>query len=1655
MFPNYILLIQKLKDMPTIDDLLLKQNNPEQIERTRFIPDKQKLTAEEWNALCQMVRENSASVKTILFNGRTFSPDELGKVTINENNPYRIIVDTTQIAAIPQNVSDTNVVVGIKARSIKVDDYGETELLESLVLKLETLVKGTQNTWRTYEFRFNANSSDWYMLDLSPYLVSGDNTIRFQVIGDNSMSDKIGRTINVVNLTLQSNNDFSNAFTGNILNLQYLVGGDINKHAIFDFGYTDDRGRWNSVYTETKEIGTDTFMSLPGKTFTFTDPLVMTNGLHTVRVKLESIPAAQNEGILETDTIESQYMVIQPNTQVSPMVIINNIHNEVDNNTEVALFDYAAYTAGSDSISVYFVIRDILTSQVLAVYEREVESFNTDTLRVELNLELDPSVTNLQTEILTLDGDDPSTATALAQPTYILIHNYSNLSFSNGADFVLSPASRSNNTGQKIINVVTGEEVTSHWENFDMITDGYVPVPKYVDGTISSDKLGALHIPAGRKIRLEYNPLDAFINSQEADSGPNSLVNKSVTLEIDFRTYNILDEDEPVINLSTQRTVGENTDIWGLEIKAMEACLMTKGKRLRMNQNVFWAEEKRTRLTINIVYGLNPDNDPLLGRLNYVRMFIDDTIEREFTYEANDRFLEDDLQLVLGADNVDLDIFGIRCYKTGLSIKDVMQDYVAGLSTISEKNEWKRKNDILGSDGNIDFDKAVAAGYNVILHTGTLPKYGMADKGKCFVDSLLIHINGDEKRSGTLYNLDGQGQGNTAMTYYDWNQQYKVRKGKSDGTNTRWEQEYLEPGETPLNFGTSGYQIQNGESKNTKMVGKINFASSMQGHKMGATIMFDEIFKDLIGRGQMSQPGQMMDGNHPEGENPRIAVYAKPFLFFHRATPTEENPNPTKVFKYLMTFGSAKGDKGEYGYNNKTQQMFWVEGTDNTVPLALFCIPWNEDITYDTSEEQRESWMYNGAKQITFRLGVVDEVTINGVKTELPRDTEPGFAGIDYDQLYDIENNRVVDFSSIRSVNASAGTVTLDDYSTVKCDYEINRVSNYLNRVKYEIIGGKLANEDNIEELNLDAPVKRKIGGIKPFFNFAYLHNTTIIRFYDGTLSQLNNGEARAQSDTEGELEAPQTLNRVYWLSSGANKYRMYRYDYPNRTWIDAGVNKEPIKLNDLCQTYYDEIQTRKVVNSNNNLTNPSSWPSEGYLSNKNRYAKEIMERHFVENAGDYFHVDDALYHSCFIKLVAGTDNRAKNTFYYVDPVTLKLRWMQDDLDTIIKTNNLGQQRKPYYVEEHDSYDGPDAQAYIEATGTSFYWQGENNGFYNIVETAFATDMSSKMYQIFSSMRSLSRGREAFDYFIDRILYAQNYFPATAYNEFTRLVYERASIAQSANNIGYPTYTNTNADALSQSNGTQRWSEYQWIKDRMIYLSSWCEYGEFVPGTGASTDLSFRATTGNYSFTLTPAKWLYPRIAIGSSNFPSGINRVRVPAKEQRIFNIGENIGDTTISIHGIHYFYDIGDMNIPVDRMQQQSFTFHGKRLQRIVINPNGTDANAFVTGLIIVGDDCRNIKEFVVRGVTTLTTATDLSGCTKIEKIDMRGSTTSSIKLPDGASLKQVYYPATIDSLVIKDKPQLVTVVFEGVSNLETVDVQRVRNEIAEQVIAILENL
>ena len=135
----------------------------------------------------------------------------------------------------------------------------------------------------------------------------------------------------------------------------------------------------------------------------------------------------------------------------------------------------------------------------------------------------------------------------------------------------------------------------------------------------------------------------------------------------------------------------------------------------------------------------------------------------------------------------------------------------------------------------------------------------------------------------------------------------------------------------------------------------------------------------------------------------------------------------------------------------------------------------------------------------------------------------------------------------------------------------------------------------------------------------------------------------------------------------------------------------------------------------------------------------------------------------------------------------------------------------------------------------------------------------------------------------------------------------------------------------------------------------------------------------------------------------------------------------------------DIGDMNIGLSS-EQGTFSLSGKRLQRIGINELGTDVNQFLATSIVISNAV-NIKELVIRNVGTVSGAISLSKCTRLEKIDLRGTSFSIVELPASENLEEVRMPATLTELVVKAQSNLETLTLEGSDYLAAVEIDQDR--------------
>ena len=455
------------------------------------------------------------------------------------------------------------------------------------------------------------------------------------------------------------------------------------------------------------------------------------------------------------------------------------------------------------------------------------------------------------------------------------------------------------------------------------------------------------------------------------------------------------------------------------------------------------------------------------------------------------------------------------------------------------------------------------------------------------------------------------------------------------------------------------------------------------------------------------------------------------------------------------------------------------------------------------------------------------------------------------------------------------------------------------------------------------------------------------------------------------------------------------RYNPITQTWVNAGITKE----GEDYAALNIKSQTGIVPSGDKDADNTAfiNW----------RVAD------FKAKISNYYNVNDVLYCMAFLKMIAAADNRCKNTYEYLDPITLKICMAQDDLDTIFLTDNVGRKTKPYYVEEHDK------------NGSNFYWNGEDNVFYNLMEQAFSLEYKAMMKTILDKMASTEFGGSAQEC-LDRYFFSiQKYFPSVAFNETARLLYEEASVKQASGE-----YKN-GTPAITQSLGDQLQAEMQWWKRRLPYLQSLASSNPFY--VRSKDSLGFRSvlTTASgrpsYTFDLIPWQWLYPKIGVGQS---MGADTTRVKAKETYKTSTINTDGNTDTFIYGANYYTSFGEF---ADKSIGETFELSGERLLEFSADSRKISGTMQFRP-IAMKVSCPNLRKLTLYGVSTLAGNLNLSGCSKLEAVDLRGTNLNTVVFPATSTLKEISIP-NVSSLSILGCQALERVYFESLSNMVSI--------------------
>ena len=1028
-----------------------------------------------------------------------------------------------------------------------------------------------------------------------------------------------------------------------------------------------------------------------------------------------------------------------------------------------------------------------------------------------------------------------------------------------------------------------------------------------------------------------------------------------------------------------------------------------------------------------------------------LRVFVNGSINREIQINPEELRDENGFKWQICPNSSDLNLYIFRTYTRALTYAEIQKNFISSRTTAAEKKAIYDRNDILSADGRVSFYKSMLK-HNVIVFV--LPKddkplfYGnkdVAGDGKSKATILVRYKNEDYKNyNGRFTGGKYKAQGSSAKKYMFHNTQYSKGVFLSE--------EQIAAGAT-IEEGSSKYALPTDpeQIKAKKLVGKVNYASSMQSHKQGATKLYDLAYKEIFPEGTLYNGGKK-------------ACIEEAFMYFYYNvdddskldTITIEDLFTTKTINNIVvaedsdvkffgfqTWGSAKADDPTYGYDEeKFPEYVLFEGADNGSPGANFKQPWAAYQTWDSLKTKKENQSTTGAiKQQPKSVTLTDFTTgllIEGETIQFENDTDP--LDVDYGvELIQLEGQSEKD----------AEDRDLWKFTTAVKENSLPYFVNFYNNCYQYDFTNLIPNPESTAK-----------------FDLTNTYESTNKRIYMTRSTELYEGDTKLGKQAKALDTYRWDIIKECWVPAGLH--------YVNNDWEVFNLKEvyESLKNTDLYSKYKNN---KEVISEDFYVTN---LPTD--VENVNNYVIPAFKDMFKATVEEYCDKDDIAYHQAFIRLVSGTDNRAKNTYFQIigkkyekneetgsleksEVGDYKVRLMQDDLDTIFATDNNGQQVKPYYLLEPPFN-----------KDTESLWGDDHSSFFYPFDMCYSELVNNYLGKLIThlvgsatTIKSEDPNFNLYKYFFS----VQKQFPEIAYNHHAEIYYEVPQVLFSGNEIlkinGTQVFPNTlNGFAnnsvqnpLSLSHGRCLESEYQFMKDRLLMLgtSTITATGLYssdrinvsTVSTGGDTDRTTLKGTATYTDYFYPIRSTntpeYQKIGninsleettikpddvfkhiLPAPHIPQIISQMVTPNKEFGIscaitttmgsfLNSGSKYKTLTIT-EGLEYTHSL--LNLP----NAQSLVIDGNTAKYSV-----TDSNIVVKNYLPI------IENLVITNTVFNNTVLDLRGCNRLESLNLSGSTgIIDIIFPENNRLTSVYLPSGLKKLTLGKNPNLSNFVF-----------------------------
>lgn len=1095
-------------------------------------------------------------------------------------------------------------------------------------------------------------------------------------------------------------------------------------------------------------------------------------------------------------------------------------------------------------------------------------------------------------------------------------------------------------------------------DNSNIITKEVINKTISPDGLITDDTLSVFRLSAG-------NYPNNIINLDLSDQ----LTTQGFTFELDFKSYNISDETKPLLKLG--RFI-----LYPTELNWQYGSVDTSKVDTTAKSSIFQGDT-RTHILIEIVPNFKAPAREVPVEVkkiankttNLVRVFINGGIDRLYKYDYLTDFNYDGFNLQVNPESADLDIYGIRVYNRALTLKEIENNYVSTMSSVTEKSKFQQLNDLVATDANndtyISYNK-VKSLYNTLVYimpnTHKYPNQFNLVKGvsikNCTVFINYVNSAATEEShilseaqinrcSGRFTKATISGQGTSAMKYYWYNIQMKNPLFTSQGCYNEELDDYVEPTEdNPNNYQYNSSYYYMPEDKDCtigikKSCGKFNYASSMQSHKIGAVRAFHDLWDACVNKAGFTT--DEIKGRKACLEDTFIAFYVETDLADvsnYKLSDLAQLDDSKIMFAGFQTWGSAKGDKNTFGYSKTTPGYLLLEGAENNGELCNWLAPWSPSVV----ELSGETWK---TKQLVINEGVAS---------------------------YGLSDSFDVDFG-------------LDD-----ADEKGNTMS----------AGGQETLNKFIEA-----------------YNFVYMHTINLLP-YKETYSLNDPRNSTLDITKKYYITSINYQDNTYFRGA---QWDVFRYDRYSNLWVPAGLpvlnDNGSQKLSTVRSAHNTDVYEYETFN----LKKFHEQLGTSGVENINTYIADL-KADFKNKFGTYFHVDDIIYHQAFIRLFAGTDNKAKNTYFKLFNKDCKIQLLQDDLDTILATDNRGLQKKPYFLLEPS----------LESDKTYKQMWGGSSAFFELVDITYKEEIDNMLLKMLQQMSFGSTESSLDTWMTKYFYYVQKYYPAVTYNYVSRLAYECAQIFFDNQKEAGVTWTNNGQTPVSQEHGSCLESEIAFMRKRLTMFLSQARIATFGR-EGAGIPIKVKEDTQDpqsYNVRITPYQYLYLGYLVGSVSNLYTPNRISAGETTEITISLAGN--DASYYVLGGNYIQRFDNFSQVI--FSQGDYSLSAPKLLEFSVN-TGSDALPLFQppSLTLKCDVLEKLDLTNVRSLTTINL--DSAHTPKLKKVILTGTNISNVTLPTGSRLTKIHYPASLTSLVITDNEGLQEVRFESLNNLETVNI------------------